>query len=158
MLAGVGARLAAYLLDSIVLIIISFATILIYSAFVPLPDLSEFRSLAAWNNAVTEWQTLPILLNFVISIIYHTYFLTVQAGQTPGKAALNIRIIKLNGTPLTIWNAIVRNQIGYTVSAIVFMFGFLWILGDDKRQGWHDKLAGTLVVKARQATLETPLA
>ncbi|MCE7946962.1 MAG: hypothetical protein DYG88_05985 [Chloroflexi bacterium CFX4] len=77
-------------------------------------------------------------VNLGVSILYYAYLLTAQAGQTPGKAALNIRIIKLNGKPLTVWDSIVRSQIG-----------FLWILRDEQRQGWYDKRAGTLVIKAR---------
>ncbi len=42
----------------------------------------------------------------------------------------------------------VMRLIGYFVSSIVIWLGFLWILFDANKQGWHDKIAGTYVVKA----------
>ena len=44
--------------------------------------------------------------------------------------------------------AAVREILGKLISTIVLFIGFLWIAFDDKKQGWHDKLASTYVVKA----------
>ena len=85
-------------------------------------------------------------LSFVISLAYTWYFLTRQNGQTPGKSLMNIRVVKKDGTPIDDATAIVR-YIGYYVSCII-VIGILWAFWDDKKQGWHDKVANTLVVKA----------
>jgi uncharacterized RDD family membrane protein YckC len=50
----------------------------------------------------------------------------------------------MDGERLRLWN-VLRRHVGYVISGILFL-GFLWILFDNRRQGWHDKLAGTIVV------------
>ena len=46
--------------------------------------------------------------------------------------------------------AVLREIVGKFVSAIAFFLGFLWIGWDGRKQGWHDKIAGTHVVRARR--------
>ncbi|MEO8393802.1 MAG: RDD family protein [Chloroflexota bacterium] len=86
-------------------------------------------------------------LGFLIGLAYQWYFLTQQNGQTPGKRIMGIRVIKVSGAPLQAADVIVR-YIGYSVNTIVFGLGWFWALFDKDKQGWHDKLAGTYVVKA----------
>lgn len=86
-------------------------------------------------------------VGFVVGVIYQWYFLTQQNGQTPGKRIMGIRVIKVSGAPLQAADVIVR-YIGYYVNSIVFMLGWIWALFDKDKQGWHDKLAGTVVIKA----------
>ncbi len=85
-------------------------------------------------------------LTFVVSLGYTWYFLTQQNGQTPGKKLLHIRVIKKDGSPIDDATAIVR-YIGYYISCII-VIGVLWAFWDENKQGWHDKVANTLVVKA----------
>lgn len=87
------------------------------------------------------------LVGFVISVAYHWYFLTRHDGQTPGKMLMRIRVIKVDGTPLTGADAVVR-YIGYYINSFLLGLGWLWALVDSNRQGIHDKLARTYVVKA----------
>ncbi len=84
--------------------------------------------------------------SFVISLAYTWYFLTRHNGQTPGKMVMKIRVIKKDGLPLDDATAIVR-YVGYYISGAI-VIGLLWAFWDDKKQGWHDKVANTLVVKA----------
>ena len=58
---------------------------------------------------------------------------------------MGVRIARINGQPLTIRRALLR-YVGYWLSAIPLGLGFFWVLVDDRRQCWHDKLAGTYVV------------
>ncbi len=85
--------------------------------------------------------------SFIVGVIYYWYFLTQNNGQTPGKRIMGIRVIKVNGEPLQAADVIVR-YIGYYINSIVFMLGWIWAFFDKDNQGWHDKLAGTYVVKA----------
>jgi uncharacterized RDD family membrane protein YckC len=39
--------------------------------------------------------------------------------------------------------------VGYIISAVVLYLGFVWIAFDAKKQGWHDKIAGTVVIRVR---------
>jgi uncharacterized RDD family membrane protein YckC len=60
---------------------------------------------------------------------------------------VGIKIVKTDGTPVTSVEALVR-YIGYWASAIPLGLGFLWVAWDSGKQGWHDKIAGTCVVRA----------
>jgi len=84
----------------------------------------------------------------IIGAIYYWYFWTQQDGQTLGKKLMGIRVIKTTGEKMTAGDAIVR-YIGYYISGAVFALGYIWALFDSDKQGWHDKLASTYVVKAR---------
>lgn len=139
-LAGFGERFLAALIDSIVLIVIGFIIGTLYDAIVPEP-----RTIAELERQLSTVNFLGLL----VSTLYYIYFLTNRDGQTPGKAAVGIRIVKLNGARLTAWDAILRNVIGYAISSFFLLIGYFWILVDSQRQGWHDKLARTIVVKAR---------
>jgi uncharacterized RDD family membrane protein YckC len=68
------------------------------------------------------------------------------AGQTAGKWVMGLRVVRTDGQRVRFWAA-VRRQIGYWISGILFL-GYVWILFDNRRQGFHDKLAGTFVVYA----------
>jgi uncharacterized RDD family membrane protein YckC len=121
-LADLGTRFIALIIDSIILGIIT--------------GILTRPGLAAGGFA-----------SFVVGIIYQWYFLTQQNGQTPGKRMMGIRVVKVNGEPLQAADVIVR-YVGYFINTFVFMLGWIWAAFDSKSQGWHDKLAGTYVVKA----------
>jgi uncharacterized RDD family membrane protein YckC len=124
-LAGFGQRFVALVIDGIILGIIG----------------SIFGvSTSLWGGGV---------VGVAVGALYQWYFLTRQNGQTPGKMALGIRVIKVDGSPLNEVDAVMR-YIGYVVNALPFLFGlgWLWALIDANNQGWHDKLARTYVVKA----------
>jgi uncharacterized RDD family membrane protein YckC len=87
------------------------------------------------------------IAGFIIGVIYQWYFLTQQNGQTPGKRIMGIRVITSSGAPLEAANVIVR-YVGYYINTALILIGWLWAFFDDKKQGLHDKLAGTLVVRA----------
>jgi uncharacterized RDD family membrane protein YckC len=73
----------------------------------------------------------------------------VMKQATPGKMLIGAKIVDAKtGGPLTVWRAIGR-YLAYIPSYLVFCLGIIWVGIDAKKQGWHDKLAGTLVVKVR---------
>ncbi len=86
-------------------------------------------------------------LGFLIGVGYQWYFLTTQNGQTPGKKLMNIRVIKASGEPLTGVDVVMR-YIGYYINTAILMLGWIWAIFDASNQGWHDKIAGTYVVRA----------
>jgi len=75
--------------------------------------------------------------------IYSVIF-WVLVGRTPGKAALGLRIVRVDDRVIG-WGTAVTRAAGYAVSSI-FMIGFLWIGIDRRHQGFHDKLARTFVI------------
>jgi uncharacterized RDD family membrane protein YckC len=71
----------------------------------------------------------------------------VWKAATPGKMVISAEIVdaKTLGKPST--GQLIVRYIGYFISAFAFGLGFLWVAFDKRKQGWHDKIAGTLVVK-----------
>jgi len=78
--------------------------------------------------------------------VYFTLFVYLLKGQTPGKFLLRIRIIQLDGQKLTIWNSFARYG-GYAASVVTGLSGFFQIFWDPNRQGLHDKVASTVVIR-----------
>jgi uncharacterized RDD family membrane protein YckC len=83
----------------------------------------------------------------LVQIVYFVAFWSTT-GQTVGMLALRIKVVREDGRPLTLATGIMR-YIGFVISAIVIFIGLLWVIWDPKKQGWHDKIAHTLVVRAR---------
>ncbi|MFW5692211.1 MAG: RDD family protein [Chloroflexota bacterium] len=99
-----------------------------------------------------SWFLGGSLIGFLIGAGYQWYFLTRQNGQTFGKMVMNIQVIKTDGTPISDAEAIFR-YIGYLINTPLLMIGWLWAFVDDKRQGFHDKLANTYVIKVPRELL-----
>jgi uncharacterized RDD family membrane protein YckC len=137
---GFGPRLAATLIDGAMVGFLGFML-----AFI-LGFIAIFTNMVnpGQVNGVLELLTVLCLLFF--SIFYYIGFWTTD-GQTMGKTIVGLKVIRTDGTQLSVGRALLR-YIGYVVSASLFSIGFLWAAFDPKRQGWHDKLAGTLVVYA----------
>ncbi len=79
-----------------------------------------------------------------VNIGYFTYF-HGSTGRTPGKMLLGLQVVTTDGGPLTFGVAFLRS-VGYLVSSLVFCLGYIWAGFDKKKQGWHDKIAGTVVI------------
>jgi len=86
------------------------------------------------------------IISFALGAAYQWYFLTQQDGQTIGKMLMNIRVVKTDGTPIADMEAIFR-YVGYLINSPLLMLGWLLAFVDDSRQGLHDKIANTYVVK-----------
>jgi uncharacterized RDD family membrane protein YckC len=70
------------------------------------------------------------------------------AGQTPGMRLMGIVLVPVSGVRLGVWQAL-RRVVGVLVCWLTLGLGFALVLVDDRRQGLHDKIAGTLVLYAR---------
>jgi len=80
----------------------------------------------------------------LISPLYFIFFWTVS-GQTIGNAVLGVRVVRMDGKPMTILRSI-RRYIGYLICFLTLGLGFALMLVDDQRQGLHDTLARTCVI------------
>ncbi|MGD9047676.1 MAG: RDD family protein [Anaerolineae bacterium] len=144
--AGFFSRAAAYLLDRAITAGIAFGILVVIDYFFRLFGLDQWlESLneSAMLNAVLALVLSTLGVYLLVSIAYNVFF-WLSSGQTPGKRVLGLRVLRTDGNRLRLGNAL-RRQIGYYISAI-FYLGFVWILVDNKRQGFHDKIAGTIVV------------
>ena len=94
--------------------------------------------------AITE----DLGLGFGWLALYFTAFTVAWRGYTPGKRLLGIRVIRLDGKPLTTWQCFERFG-GYSASLATGLLGFAQILWDRNRQALHDKIVSTVVVHER---------
>ncbi|MDP9320473.1 MAG: RDD family protein [Chloroflexota bacterium] len=87
-------------------------------------------------------------LNLLVGVAYYVYFWSAYGhGQTLGNRALSIRVVKTDGSELTITDAFVR-YLGLLLSFFCLFIGVIWVAFDANKQGWHDKIANTYVVRA----------
>jgi len=86
------------------------------------------------------------LIRYLIPTAYAVFMLG-KYGATIGKMIFKIKVVKENGSSLTYSDALVR-ELSKILSAFIILLGYLWMLWDDKKQTWHDKIAKTEVVKA----------
>jgi uncharacterized RDD family membrane protein YckC len=100
------------------------------------------------NPGPTGIGLLVMLLSWLVALAYYPFFEGKPAGQTLGKKALGIRVVrKTNGAPLGYGLAIGRFLARFADS-FTFGLGLLWAAWDPDHQTFHDKLAGTLVVRS----------
>lgn len=88
------------------------------------------------------------LMVLILDMVYFTWF-HGAVGRTPGKMLLGLRVVQATGEPMTFGLAFLR-WVGYLISKLALGLGFIWIAFDRRKQGWHDKLAGTVVVTVKK--------
>ncbi len=138
-------RMAAFLIDAVIITVsvsIIAWTVAITQSLLQLPALAELLSL---GGLFPDFDSLLAGLVGTTMFALYTLFFWATTGRTFGKAFMGLRVVTTNGRRLTLPRAMVR-LLGYLVSALPLFVGFLWSLIDDRRQGFHDKLAGTCVV------------
>lgn len=131
---GFWPRVGAAIIDAVLFCLISFPLLtLIYGA-----------------NYWTNGSAIQGLADFIISWLFPavvTIWFWVTKGQTPGKMAIGARVVDVEtGANLTIFKSIVR-YLAYFLSGFALCIGCIWIVFDRKKQGWHDHIAGTVVVR-----------
>ncbi len=89
---------------------------------------------------------LGLAVSIVIGVAYYTYFWS-STGQTLGKLAMNLKVVKADGSGLLDVGGCIIRYVGYYISGIPLGLGYLWALWDPKHDAWHDKIAGTKVIK-----------
>jgi uncharacterized RDD family membrane protein YckC len=92
----------------------------------------------------------PLLKTALISVVCvpPLYFIvmTTLFGQTIGKMICGIRVVRSDGRPVSPLRALAR-FLAYIPSGALLFAGFLWVLWDPERQGWHDMLADPVVIR-----------
>lgn len=91
---------------------------------------------------------LPIELSVLIAGLVYTTASQVWTGRTVGKAICSLRVSSRNGTVASTGSILLRETIGKLLSFLPFCLGFLWIGFSKKKRGWHDRLAGTIVLQS----------
>lgn len=87
---------------------------------------------------------------FIKELVFLTYYSLMESSGyqgTIGKIIMGIRVTDLNGQAIALPKAILRN-VGKYISGAIMGIGFLMIIWDSRKQGLHDKIADTLVVRS----------
>jgi uncharacterized RDD family membrane protein YckC len=114
-------------------------------SFITYPILFAAYGKEIFTSEALAHGPLDFLLTWVLPIV-GTILFWVYKQATPGKLAIGARIVdaRTGGKPTT-WQFVGR-YFGYFVSTLALCLGFVWVAFDPRKQAWHDKLAGTVVV------------
>lgn len=148
--AGFWRRLGAYLLDAILLIALTWVLLLMAYGLSYLDDPNAY------------WGPLQPLISYAMPPVLVLLF-WIKKSRTPGKMAVAATIVDAQTGARPSARQFVIRYFAYILSSLPLFLGFLWIVFDSRKQGWHDKLAGTVVVQrkggaADQVRFEQPLA
>ena len=131
---GFWRRFAALTIDTIILYLFTIILSLIGTRLMPI------------YNGFTWVAVIPYYgMALIINAVYFTYFHGIS-GQTPGKRMLGLRVVQAGGEHMTPGIALLR-WVGYIISKTPLFLGFIWAAFDGRKQGWHDKIAGTCVIR-----------
>lgn len=140
---GFWARVGAALIDTVLVVGIAFPLLIAVYGWAYF-DASQTGFVAGIADLLISW-VAPALA--VIA-----FWLYKQA--TPGKMAVAAKVVDAKtGHTMTVGQSIGR-YLGYFVSIIPLGLGLIWVAFDPKKQGWHDKLAGTVVIRAKNRGTE----
>ena len=147
---GFWQRFGARFLDGIIVVALALIPaiivgVLVYQAAYPSDQLFVSDQQAANAETAGTWAGWGVYM--LVSVMY--FLIGWSTGGTWGLRAFGLRLVNTatGGAP-GLGSALARLIVQY-ISAIPLYLGFLWMLWDDKKQTWHDKVAGTIVV-ARQ--------
>jgi uncharacterized RDD family membrane protein YckC len=134
---GFWPRVGAALIDTLLIMVICF------------PLVTWYYGVQYWTSDAFIQGPADFLINWVLPAIAVVLF-WIYRQATPGKIAISARIVdaRTGGKPST--KQLVVRYLGYYVSTVPLMLGILWVAFDPRKQGWHDKLAGTVVVRPRR--------
>ncbi|MEO5902240.1 MAG: RDD family protein [Ilumatobacteraceae bacterium] len=149
-LATFGARASAFLIDWLLAVASTLPGLIVLI-------LSPTRGQACTVDGTTSTCTVPqgswlafamavVVVGFALQLVW--YSRRVSRRQSVGQQAAGIRVVDQRTVErIGAWRAGTR-QFTRLVSTIPFGLGYLWMLWDPERQTWHDKLVGTIVIKA----------
>lgn len=136
-LADWRSRCSAFLLDYI-LTMLAPALTLVLAVYV--------KRRLTLPTAETAIVVFGYLATAVVIFFNYVHFY-MRRGQSFGKHFIGIRVVRTDGRPIDYQTAVLRHIVGYPLSILFFGLGVVWMLWDGRRQGWHDKVAKTVVVK-----------
>lgn len=120
---GFWLRALAALIDTLFIMLVMSAIVIAFAA--------------GASNLLISW-----LLPATATVLFWKY-----RQATPGKMIVSARVVDARtGEAITFWQGALR-YLGYFVSMMPFFLGILWVAFDPRKQGWHDKIAGTVVVR-----------
>jgi uncharacterized RDD family membrane protein YckC len=134
---GFWARVGAALID----------TVLMGVLFIPLSQF--FLSARARSSPFGDMSFSSLTLNWILPAIVILVFWFAR-GATPGKMAISAVIVDADTLQPPSQGQFMIRYLGYYVSTMGLLLGLLWVGFDKRKQGWHDKMASTVVIRRRR--------
>lgn len=138
-------RSVGFLIDS--LLYYPLTAIPLYILSLINPKLN-FMDLMGFSNNTNSTFWLGLIISILIYSTYYTVMLALK-GATIGKMITKQKVVTIENKPIGWKEAIIREFVSW-ISSLALGLGYIWILWDNKRQTWHDKVAKTVVIKVNQ--------
>lgn len=136
--AGFWSRTGAALID-----------IIFWVIFITIP-LSFIYGEGYWTGEQSYYGSWDVIMGYVFPFVVTVWFWMKFFG-TPGKIVLKLKVVDAKtGNKLTMGRAVGR-YFAYIPAILPLFLGIIWVGIDKKKQGWHDKIAGTLVIKTKRS-------
>ena len=140
-----GPRLLAYLIDGLILTVIWFVLFV--------PTFLVFADQAGRPDTAAIVLFVVVVLVYLLIVLGYFPFFWARGGQTPGMRPFRLWVVRDKDGGSFGWGTASLRVLGLYVASSVFYLGFIWIFIDKRRRGWHDLIAGTVVVRrARDQT------
>lgn len=137
---GFWVRVVAFILDGIIIGVIGGALAPIFGVTVV-----ETTTVSGGVGGVTVNYSSSAL-GSLLGLIYFVGFWSLR-GQTPGMIPFGMRIVRASDGTRPDWVVSLLRYVGLIISFVVIFIGVIWVTFDSRKQGWMDKIAGTLVVR-----------
>ena len=133
---GFWPRVGATIIDTLLILVITG------------PILNVIYGQSYWRSTALVKGPADLLISWILPAVAVILFWLYRQA-TPGKMAISARIVdaRTGNAPGT--EQLVMRYVGYFVSILPFFLGIIWVAFDPRKQGWHDKLAGTVVVRPK---------
>lgn len=132
--AGFWIRVGASIIDTLLMMIIL------------VPALTAIYGSEYWVGEQLIAGSWDILFNYILPAIAVLAFWFYKSA-TPGKMATNLTIVDAKTGAKPSRGQFIIRYLGYYLAALPLFLGIIWVVFDKKKQGWHDKIAGTVVIK-----------
>lgn len=133
---GFWPRVGASLIDTVLLGVIIW------------PILTAFYGEGYWSSESFVQGPMDFLLSWIFpAVAVIVFWVTKQA--TPGKMAISAKIVDAESGLSSSTGQCIGRYLAYFLSVFPLFLGLIWVAFDGRKQGWHDKLAGTVVVRSK---------
>jgi uncharacterized RDD family membrane protein YckC len=157
--AGFASRAVAIVIDYSIIFLVGAVCIGAMALFFDLPTVQRFiqwvNNILPGFDRIFVWLTSPRFAATFVILLQYAYFVFFfsTTGQTIGKAIMGLRVVTTDGKRMGVRRSFVRT-LCYVVSLAPLGLGFLWVLGEDRRRAWQDKIAHTYVLYVWDARYE----
>ena len=134
--ASLTARVCAFLVDYILLLVILSVGIIAASFLKP------------YAPTVAEWIVVGVYIGAACFAVWNWGYRSLREGARVGQEIAGLRVVRTDGQELDLKSILMRHVVGYIICFGTLGLGFLWAVFSAKNSGWHDRVSGTMVVKA----------